>query len=816
MNTIDNPVLYKIWQDRYRKNNETLEENYWRVAKYIAYNEKEEKEFYDVISNGLFLPAGRTMSNSGIGSNLTLNNCFVCYQVPDDLDGIFECVKLGAKTHKAGGGIGYDFSLIRPAGTPTSNDAVASGPVSFMEVFNTQTSTILQGNRRGANMGVLNIYHPDIEAFITAKTVENKFAHFNLSVMVDDYFMKAVENHSKISLHYPVYSEDGKILKNKKKWQIQKEIDAFELWEKIMRLAYDNGEPGIFFYDNMNKDNNLAYVENIVASNPCVSGDTLILTNHGYCRIDDCLNELTTIWNGYEWSDVVPKITGRNQQMVTIFFSDGSKIKTTLYHKFILKNQQRVEAQDLVIGDKIAKFAYPTIEGTVDDKDAYPKGFYCGDGTYSKEKKKSLLYLYGKKKELISLFPNCGIHYQADCQDRIEVVLPEIWDKTFVPDANYTIASRLNWLAGLLDSDGCVNSQDGSLAIVSVNRSFLEETKLMLSTLGIASCLSVLREAGKRLLPSSNRDIYQEYDCKKAYRLTIRASMTKRLLTLGLQCHRLEIKCDPNRDASRFIQVVAIERQEELEPLVYCFNEPKNHSGIFNGIMTAQCSEYLAGTIYGADKPNEYGGACNLGSLLLHNFVVNPFTAKAKVDSQKLYKTIYTAVRMLDNIIDINHFPDKIYENYQKRFRTIGLGVTGLADMLAMLGLQYGSEQGREFVDFLMDRISLIAYNASCDLAIEKGAFPGFDTRFLNSGYLNKQSKEWDKVREKIAETGIRNGKILSVAPTGTMSLTFGNNCSSGIEPIFSLEYERKVKFGGQAEEDAQIVKVRDYAYNYW
>ena len=111
------------------------------------------------------------MSNSGIGTNLTLNNCFVCYQVPDDLDGIFECVKLGAKTHKAGGGIGYDFSLIRPAGSKTSNDAIASGPVSFMEVFDTQTSTILQGNRRGANMGVMNIYHPDIEQFITAKTI---------------------------------------------------------------------------------------------------------------------------------------------------------------------------------------------------------------------------------------------------------------------------------------------------------------------------------------------------------------------------------------------------------------------------------------------------------------------------------------------------------------------------------------------------------------------------------------------------------------------------------------------------------------------
>ena len=158
MNDIKNEVLRGIWEDRYRKNGETLEENYRRVAKYVASNSAEEEEFFEVISEGMFLPAGRTMSNSGIGESLTLNNCYVAPQVPDDLSSIFDSVKLGAITHKAGGGIGYDFSKIRPAGQPTSNDAIASGPVSFMEVFNTQTSTILQGNRRGANGSEIRNY----------------------------------------------------------------------------------------------------------------------------------------------------------------------------------------------------------------------------------------------------------------------------------------------------------------------------------------------------------------------------------------------------------------------------------------------------------------------------------------------------------------------------------------------------------------------------------------------------------------------------------------------------------------------------------
>lgn len=141
-------MLENIWAERYRKNGETYEENLRRVAKFCSTTPEEEEAFYDLMLAGKFFPGGRTMSNSGIGTKLTLNNCFVAPQIPDDLSSIFQAVHLGAMTHQRGGGIGYDFSQLRPAGTPTSNDAVASGPVSFANVFNAQTATILQGNRR--------------------------------------------------------------------------------------------------------------------------------------------------------------------------------------------------------------------------------------------------------------------------------------------------------------------------------------------------------------------------------------------------------------------------------------------------------------------------------------------------------------------------------------------------------------------------------------------------------------------------------------------------------------------------------------------
>ena len=201
----ENKIFENIWKDRYQKNGETYNENLRRVADFCGKTEEEKDDFYELMASRKFFPGGRTMSNSGIGTRLTLNNCFVAPKIIDDLGKIFETVRLGALTHQKGGGIGYDFSGLRPAGTPTSNDAVASGPVSFANVFNAQTATILQGNRRGANMGVLNVYHPDIEDFVTAKSHEaGTLNHFNLSVMVDDKFMEAAQSGEEITMHWPV------------------------------------------------------------------------------------------------------------------------------------------------------------------------------------------------------------------------------------------------------------------------------------------------------------------------------------------------------------------------------------------------------------------------------------------------------------------------------------------------------------------------------------------------------------------------------------------------------------------------------------
>ena len=496
-----NEVYESIWKDRYQKNGESYDTQLWRVADFIATAESSIKEirdkwaekFFIIMKEGYFFPAGRTMSNAGIGEKLTLNNCFVAPIVGNSMEQIFDAVKLGAMTHKAGGGIGYAFSNLAPNGYKTRNDAIASGPVSFMDVFNAQTATVQQGSRRGANMGMLSVYHPDILEFIHAKSAtEGRLNHFNLSVVVDDAFMNLVIDNGQVQLHWPIYDEKGnKLPPDKWDKQFTKLVPARDIWNEIMKMAYDNGEPGVFYEDNANNRNPAWYVERIVCSNPC--------------------------------------------------------------------------------------------------------------------------------------------------------------------------------------------------------------------------------------------------------------------------------------------------------------------------------AEYLAGTINATD-PSQYGGACNLGSLFLHNFVKNPFTKQAHLDTDALRDTISIAVRMLDDIIDVNKFPDKIYENYQKGMRTIGIGITGLADMLAMLGMKYDSQEARDYVESLMQMITNAEYYASVQLAKEKGCFPLCKPDEHMRGNYVMDTLE-PTLAKDIAKYGIRNAKIQAVAPCGTISMVFGNNCSSGIEPIFSLSYDRKVKIGGQDDKDVKIVKMMDYAY---
>jgi len=290
-------ISRQIWDMKYRLKaadgtpvDRDMADTWARVALAAARAETPEKRrewalaFAQALAGHQFLPAGRILAGAGTDRNVTLFNCYVMGAVPDDMGGIFASLREAALTMQQGGGIGYDFSTLRPKGAPVKGvGADASGPVSFMDVWDAMCRTIMSaGSRRGAMMAVLACDHPDIEAFIEAKRTPGRLAMFNLSVLASDAFIAAVKADGPWDLKF-----GGKIYKT---------IDARDLWDRIMRATYDYAEPGVIFIDRINAENNLSYCETIHATNPCGEQP---LPPYGACLLGS-INLATLVKNPFE------------------------------------------------------------------------------------------------------------------------------------------------------------------------------------------------------------------------------------------------------------------------------------------------------------------------------------------------------------------------------------------------------------------------------------------------------------------------------------------------------------------------------------
>lgn len=282
MNAFTMPIAEQIWDMKYRMKTAagepidlTVQDTWRRIAKALAEAEeptvtesgqqrraKFEAEFYAALEGFQYLPAGRIVAGAGTARTVTLFNCFVMGTIPDSMAGIFENLKEAGLTMQQGGGIGYDFSTIRPKGSEVKGVAAdASGPLSFMDCWDAMCRTVMSaGSRRGAMMATMRCDHPDIEAFIEAKRDPLKLRMFNMSVLVTDEFMAAVKARAPWRLHFE--NRSGATL-------MEKVVDAEELWDKIMKSTYDFAEPGVIFIDRINAANNLNYCEKIASTNPC-------------------------------------------------------------------------------------------------------------------------------------------------------------------------------------------------------------------------------------------------------------------------------------------------------------------------------------------------------------------------------------------------------------------------------------------------------------------------------------------------------------------------------------------------------------------
>jgi ribonucleoside-diphosphate reductase alpha chain len=279
-----------IWETKYRYTDKgvrehAIEDSWRRIARALASVESSdaqiwEDRFFGILKDFKFLPGGRIQAGAGTARNVTLFNCFVMGMIDDSIPGIFSALQEGAVTMQQGGGIGVDFSTLRPRGTRARGaGAIASGPISFMQIWDAMCGTILStGARRGAMMATLRCDHPDIEEFVAAKQQTRQLRRFNLSVQVTDAFMAAVRADAEWPLVFPDAAFEGAGETLLRDWpgadqpvpcRITRRIDARRLWDRILQSTYDFAEPGVLFIDRINQLNNLWYRERITATNPC-------------------------------------------------------------------------------------------------------------------------------------------------------------------------------------------------------------------------------------------------------------------------------------------------------------------------------------------------------------------------------------------------------------------------------------------------------------------------------------------------------------------------------------------------------------------
>ena len=765
-------------QSYFSKNNnqiiETPQYLWMRLASFIHYKDNDLeaiKETYDLVSQKYFIHATPTLFNSG-QTTCQLCSCFLLgtedsltTNKEGNFGGIYKTLADCATISKWAGGIGVHVSNIRAKNSLIkSTQGKTLSIVPMLKLYNDTALYVNQGGRRNGSIAIyLEPWHDDILEFLELKlntgSEDLKTRDLFLALWIPDLFMKQVEKNGEWYTMSPddspgltdVYGEEFEKLywKYVEEGKYRNKHEANKIWQKILTSQIETGVPYICFKDSVNEKSNQKNIGVVKSSNLCVAPETKILTSKGWHAIIDLKDQEVEVWNGKEFSNTIIKQTGINQELIKISFSNGELLECTPYHKFYIYNNIKdpiiLEAKDLKEDMRINKFNIPIIDDmhmATDFKNPYNHGLFCAEKTHGDEK-----------------IPQFKYEEKDYC---IEYIVP----------INYNKDIKLRWLEGLCDGDGTISKNENNyqLQISSIKHDFILDVKRMMNTMGIDPEITIIQEHIHLLVTSID---------------------LLKLISLGFSPKRLNISGinQPNRDARKFITVTKIEYTGRHAD-TYCFNEPLEHKGVFNGIMTGQCAEIT-------EVSNEkYYAVCNLASIAVNNYLNDDNV----YDWNKLHYVAKVVTKNLNKIIDLNFYPTPETEINNKENRPIGIGIQGLGDLLYKLKIPYESNQAIEINKKVMETIYHGAVEASIELAELYGPYKHFDGSPMSKGIFQfdmwgvTPTMDWTILKEKVQKVGIYNSLLTALMPTASTSQILGN--IESFEPMPSNIYSRKTSAG--------------------